>query len=100
MGLGYVFTDVAASHYFKFPTAVFELNGGTALGGFEAGTTVLDVTSGLRWTIGSKAFGGVAVSVPVTESRDFEAQFIFSLIYRYGAPEEVGRDPTASRAYF
>lgn len=100
IGAGYVFADASVSQYFKFPTAVFEVNGATGLGGSDGGVTVVDLTPGLRWTLGSKAFGGIAMSVPVTGPREFEAQFIFSVIYRYGASDEVGRDPTSSRAYF
>lgn len=100
LGLGYVYTDVAISQYFKFPTAVVELNGETLFGGVDADTTVLDVTPGLRWSIGSRAYGGVALSVPVTGPREFDTQFIFSLIYRYGPVDEEGIDATSSRAYF
>ena len=53
LALGYVFTDVAISENFKFPTPIVELNGESAFGGIDAGTTVLDITAGLRWSIGS-----------------------------------------------
>ena len=99
-GVGHVYTDFAYSDYFKFPTAVIELNGATAVGGINAGATVVDVTPGLRWSIGSKTYGGVALSVPMTGPREFDAQLIFSLVYRYGPADQEGRDPTSSRAYF
>lgn len=100
LGMGHVFVDFTSSRWFKFPTPILELNGATGLGGEDAGTTVLDITPGLRWTIGSRAFGGVGMSVPLTGSREFDTQFIFSLIYRYGPAEESAPDPTSSRAYF
>lgn len=99
-GLGHVYMDFAYSDFFKFPTAIIELNGASAVGGINAGTTVIGVTPGLRWSIGSKMYGGVAMSVPVTGPREFDAQIIFSLVYRYGPSDEVGSDPTSSRAYF
>ena len=100
LGMGHVFADFARSQLFKFPTAVVELNGATGLGGEDAGRTVLDFTPGLRWSIGSRAFGGVGMSVPLTGAKEFETQFILSLIYRYGPADEAEPDPTSSRAYF
>lgn len=98
-GAGHVFTNRSVSQLFKFPTTVVELNGLTGLNGDDAGT-VLDFTTGLRWSIGSRAFGGVGFSVPLTPNQEFENQLILSLIYRYGPAEESRPDPTSSRAYF
>lgn len=100
LGMGYVFTEIAVSQLFKFPTAVVELNGATGLGGSDAGMTVVDFTPGLRWSIRSRAFGGVAMSVPLSSAKEFETQLILSLIYRYGPVDEERPDPTSSRAYF
>lgn len=100
IGIGHVFRDIAYGDYFKFPTAVLEANGETGIGGMAAGESILDLTPGLRWTVGSKMFAGVGMSIPVTQDRQFEQQFIFSLIYRYGKPDEEGIDPTSSRAFF
>lgn len=99
IGAGHVFTDFATSQLFKFPTTVVELNGLSGLNGEDAGT-VVDFTTGLRWSIGSRAFGGVGLSVPLSETKNFESQLILSLIYRYGPVEQERPDPTSSRAFF
>ena len=100
LAIGHVFVDIDHGDYFKFPTAVLELNGEAGLGGMEAGESVVDLTAGLRWAMGSKMFAGVGMSFPVTKDRHFEHQFIFSLIYRYGPADEQGVDNTSSRVYF
>lgn len=87
-GLGYVFKDFPKSDLVAYPTLVLELNGFTGIGGEEAGTTILDVTNGLRWWIGKKMFAGVGASFPITGQREFESQFIFSLVYLYGEEED------------
>lgn len=99
LGAGHVFTDFATGQLFKFPTTIVELNGLTGLNGEEAGT-VLDFTTGLRWSIASRAFGGIGYSIPLTPTKEFESQLILSLIYRYGPAEQQRPDPTSSRAYF
>ena len=101
-GLGYVSTiSFADSYFFAYPTPVIELNGFTGVGGEEAGTTILDLTSGLRWRIGGKTFAGLAASVPITGPREFESQFVPSLIRQYGPEEEATAAPaTSSRAAF
>ena len=101
LAIGHVFRDISNSEYFLFPTAVFELNGRAGSGGMEAGVSIVDLTAGLRWFMGSKAIAGIAMSAPVTQTREFEQQFIFSIIYRYGPPEEEAPSGApSSRAYF
>lgn len=100
LGLGYVFVDYAYSDYLKFPTAVIEFNGQSLLGGADAGRSALDITPGLRWSVGSRAYAGIALSVPVMRDREFETQFILSFIYRYGPVDQEGVDSTSSRAFF
>jgi len=103
-GLGYVFKDVSTCDCFAYPTAIFEINGFTGLGGVEAGTSILDFTTGLRWSVGQKTFAGIGASIPLTGPREFETQFLFSLIYRYGVepgvPVATGSGAPSSRAYF
>lgn len=102
-GVGYLFQQINAE-YFAYPAVIAELNGFSGVGGEDAGVTILDATTGLRWSMGKKLIAGVGASVPLTSERDFEAQFIFSLIYRYGVEpgEAVSSGTTAptSRAYY
>lgn len=104
MGFGYVFQEFDGPSYFSYPTLIAEVNGLTGVGGVDAGTTLVDLTAGLRWSIGDKTIAGLAASFPVTGPRDFETQFIFSLIYRYGVEPGVqvprGIGAQSSRAYF
>jgi len=103
-GLGYVFKEFPNHPLLSYPTPIFEVNGFTGVGGQEAGLTIIDVTPGLRWTIGEKTFAGFGASVPVTGPRELETLFIFSLIYRYGVepgvPVPTGAGSPTSRAYF
>lgn len=100
IGYGNVIDDASTSKLFQFPTAIFELNGATGVGGPEAGTTILDLTPGLRWFIGDRLIAGAAVSLPVTGPREFETQFIASLIYIYGVDSSSSQPSSSSRAYF
>lgn len=103
-GVGYVFKNSPKTTLFSYPTLIAEVLGATGIGGAEAGTSILDVAGGLRWTVGEKMFAGFGVSVPVTNQREFETQYIFSLIYRYGVdpgtPVSSGVGAPSSRAYF
>ena len=103
-GLGYVFKDFSDLPLFSYPTVMAEANCFTGVGGAEAGVTVVDLTPGLRWSVGEKTFAGFGVSVPVTGPRELETLFIFSLIYRYGVergePAATGVGAPSSRAYF
>lgn len=103
-GVGRVFADFPHTELFAYPTAIVEVNGFAGVGGAESATSIVDLTSGLRWSVGRKMFAGFGASVPVTNDREFETQFLFSLIYRYGvepgvAVPSASGSPT-SRAYF
>lgn len=101
VGMGRIYTGSGNATWFRNPTPTLEFNGTTGVGGVDAGRSVLDVTPGFRWMIGKKTFAGVAMSVPMTGQREFETQFIFSLIHQYGAEEATAEGAaTSSRAAF
>jgi Putative MetA-pathway of phenol degradation len=101
VGMGRIYPGYGNACWFRNPTPTIEFNGTVGVGGLDAGRSVLDVTPGLRWMMGKRTFAGVAMSVPMTGQREFETQYIFSLIHQYG-PEEptVERGATSSRAAY
>ncbi len=102
VGMGRIYPTRPDSFGFYNPTATLELNGVTGVGGAEAGASILDITPGLRWSVGKKTFAGVALSVPLTEEREFDTQFIFSVIHQYGGGHgsSVSTGQPTSRAAF
>jgi hypothetical protein len=62
----------------RFLTPAFEANGTTALNESGSGNTVLNLTTGIRWLVREVDEVGFGWSFPVTGSRQFQDQFIFS----------------------
>lgn len=100
MGLGHVITTINNWQLFSYPTPTIEVNCATALAGEESGRSVIDLTPGLRWQVCNKGFAGVAYSFPVSGSREFDNQFIFSFVYIFGGdgPPATGY-ASSSRPY-
>ena len=90
------------NNWFRNPTPTIELNCETGIGGIDAGMSIVDLTPGLRWMIGGKTFAGVALSVPLASEREFETQYILSLIHQYGReqPSASSAGAPSSRAAF
>lgn len=66
--------------FFRWVTPLIELNGATSFGGRDSGGTVVNLTPGVRWEPIRNKYAGVAYSFPLTGSREFDGQFIFSFI--------------------
>lgn len=102
VGMGRIFPTRPDSFGYYNPTTTLEFNGVTGVGGAEAGASILDITPGLRWSVGTKTFAGVALSVPLTNEREFDTLFIFSLIHQYGGGSESSASmgqPTSRAAF-
>jgi hypothetical protein len=78
---------IAASRcwdYMRHLTPLVEANCETMLNGPESGTTVVNLTPGVRWIVGKHHQAGFGYSFPVTGSQQFEGQWLFSFILHLG----------------
>lgn len=64
--------------YFRFLTALFEVNGVSTLNHPDSGRTVVDLTPGVRWIVREMDEVGIGWSFPVTGDQNFSNQLIFS----------------------
>jgi hypothetical protein len=78
MALFHTFISTGDNDYFRWFTAIFELNGVSAVNGPDSGETVVDLTTGVRWVVRDMDEVGFGWSFPVSGTQSFENQYILS----------------------
>lgn len=78
IGLFHTFLATRDWRMFRFFTPIVELNGVTQLNEDGHGTTVVDMTGGVRWLVRGSDEIGIGVSAPITGRQNFDEQVILS----------------------